>query len=413
MFREKRERINLGLVAGLVSAAAVLAAMGCSSSEPGGATGCDPTADAACADVGGACTSDSGCASGSCSAGECVASDVSGSGGSGSGSATGDGTGGTFILADDLEPSQGGSGPAVCVDLEVDFERVTPTVVLLIDRSGSMTQNFDNGVDRWDTLVNTLTNPESSLVKKLEGSVRFGMSLYTSEGGFGGGDEPKECPILTSVGIGLDNFSEISSVLKVEANGPRGDTPTAESMARVAAELTAFSEEGPKSIILATDGDPDTCADPLANNDEGSKELSVAAVEAAYAAGIPTHVISVGNQVTASHLKALAEAGAGGDPSAEAYTALSTAALVDAFSEIIGSVRTCDFTLAGTVKAGSASLGTVVLDGEPLVFGSADGWEMPDESTVRLLGQACETVQEDASGISMTFPCDVVQIILR
>jgi hypothetical protein len=411
MSREKRERINLGWVAGLASAAAVLAALGCSSSDPGDAPGCDPAANADCADVGGACTSDNGCASGRCSAGACVASDVSGGGGSGS--ATGDGTGGTFILVDDLEPSQGGSGPAVCVDLEVDFERVTPTVVLLIDRSGSMTQNFENGVDRWDTLVNTLTDPQSSLVKKLEGSVRFGMSLYTSEGGFGGGDTPRECPILTSVGIGLGNFSEISSVLKVEANGPSGDTPTAESMARVAAELTAFGEEGPKSIILATDGDPDTCADPMANNNAGSKDLSVAAVRAAYVAGIPTHVISVGNQVTASHLKALAEAGAGGDPSAEAYTALNTAALVSAFSEIIGSVRTCDFTLAGTVKAGSAGLGTVVLDGAPLVFGSADGWEMPNESTVRLLGQACETVQEDASGISMTFPCDVIQIIPR
>lgn len=413
MSREKRERINLGLTAGLVSASVALAALGCSSSDAGKASvsGCDPAVSAECAPVGGACTSDGGCESGSCSAGACVAGDVSGNGGAGS--STGNGTGGTFILTDDFEPAQGGSGPAVCVDLEVDFERVTPTVVLLIDRSGSMTQNFDNGVDRWDTLVNTLTDPESSLVKKLESSVRFGMSLYTSEGGFGGGDEPKECPILTSVDIGLDNFSAISSVLKVEANGPRGDTPTAESMELVAAELTAFGEDGPKAIILATDGDPDTCEDPMANDDQASKDLSVGAVEAAYEAGIPTHVISVGNQVTASHLKALAEAGAGGDPSAEAYTALDTAALVNAFNQIIGSVRTCDFTLAGTVKAGSASLGTVVLDGAPLVFGSADGWEMPDESTVRLLGQACETVQEDASAISMTFPCDVIQIIPR
>jgi hypothetical protein len=322
-------------------------------------------------------------------------------------------TGGTFILADEeVEQSTGGSA-AVCVDLEVDFERVTPTVVLLIDRSGSMTQNFDNGLDRWQTLVQTLTDPQDSLINKLETSVRFGMALYSSNGGFGTGPTPRQCPVLTSVEISVGNFSNMSTVLSNPANGPNGDTPTAESMAAVAAELTAFPEAGPKSIILATDGDPDTCDDPNANDNDGSKALSVAAVAAAYAEGISTHVISVGDEVTASHLKALAVAGSGGDAAAEAYTALDTAALVSAFNQIIGSVRTCDFTLKGTVDADDAPRGTVILDGGALVFGDPNGWVMPDESTVRLQGAACEAAQADASGISMSFPCDAIQIIPR
>jgi hypothetical protein len=344
--------------------------------------------------------------------GQCAAD--GGEGGAGSGpSMTVDGEGGTFVLADDeVEPTSGGS-TGVCVDLEVGFERVTPTVVLLIDQSGSMTQAFDNGLDRWQTLVQTLTDPQESLIKKLEGSVRFGMSLYTSNRGFGTGPTPRECPLLTDVDIALDNFAEMSAVLGNTANGPSGDTPTAESLAAIAAELGDFAEEGPKSIILATDGDPDTCEDPDANDDEGSKGRSVAAVTAAYADGIATHVISVGDEVTASHLKELAVAGAGGDPSAEAYTALDTAGLVQAFDQIIGSVRTCDFTLQGTVDADDAPRGTVLLDGTALVYGDPNGWVMPDESTVRLQGQACETVQADASGVSMSFPCDAIRIIPR
>jgi hypothetical protein len=320
------------------------------------------------------------------------------------------GSGGTFILADDFEPATG-EAPAVCVDLQVDFERITPTVVLLIDRSGSMTQNFDNGLDRWETLVQTLTDPQSSLIEKLDTSVRFGMALYSSNGGFGNGPMPRQCPVLTGVDISIGNFSSMSTLLTT--NVPGGDTPTAESMEAISAQLQAFGEEGPKSIILATDGDPDTCEDPNANDDDASKARSVAAVAAAYAEGISTHVISVGDEVTASHLKALAVAGSGGDATAEAFTALDTEALVNAFEQIIGSVRTCDFTLRGTVEPADAPRGAVLVDGEALVFGDPNGWTMPDASTVRLLGEACEQIQADATGISMSFPCDAIEIIPR
>jgi hypothetical protein len=320
------------------------------------------------------------------------------------------GLGGTFILSEEFEPASGGA-PAVCVDLEVDFERVTPTVVLLIDRSGSMTQNFDNGLDRWETLVQTLTDPQSSLVAKLDRSVRFGMVLYSSNGGFGNGPTPRECPVLSGVDIDIGNFSRLSTLLT--SNLPTGDTPTAESMEAVSAQLQAFGEPGPKSIVLATDGDPDTCEDPNANDDDGSKTRSVAAVAAAYADGISTHVISVGDEVTASHLEALAVAGSGGDATARAFTALDTEALVNAFEQIIGSVRTCDFTLQGTVAPNDAPRGSVLIDGDALVFGDPNGWTMPDESTVRLLGEACEHIQAGAAGISMSFPCDAIEIIPR
>ncbi len=361
-----------------------------------------------CAGAGEACASSADCASGSCAAGECAPL-LSGNGGSGPSNLDGSGATG-FILTEDYQPSNVGGSSSVCVDLEVDFERIMPTVVFLIDRSGSMTQNFDAGLDRWETLVHTLTDRQDSLIKKLEGSVRFGMALYSSNGGFGDGS--RECPILTSVDIALENFSSISEVLENSANGPSGDTPTAESMQAITRELEGFAEEGPKSIILATDGEPDTCDNPNAN-DDATRAQSVAAVAAARAAGISTHVISVGTEVSASHLKALAVAGAGGDTDAEAYTALDTADLENAFTQIIGSVRTCDFELEGTVEAAQAARGSVLLDGTALEFGDRDGWVMLDGSTVRLQGEACEAVKENADGISMSFPCDAIQIIPR
>jgi von Willebrand factor type A domain-containing protein len=404
---------------GLVTTGLGLGAMltsGCSGksseSETSLVSGACAGGDATCAPSGAECEVDADCASHACSGGACAAP---GAGGAGGGPVTpvGNGAGGGLILDSDFEPSSG-QGTDVCVDLAVDFEPITPSVVLLIDRSGSMIDRFDGSRNRWETLVQTLTDPSSSMLQKLEGSVRFGMALYTSDNGFGPDKAaPHQCPILTNVDIALGNFASMASVLSDPANKPFDDTPTAESLAAVAAQLAAFDAEGPKSIILATDGDPDTCADPDANNKDTSKALSVAAVTAAREQGISTYVISVGDEATASHLKALAVAGAGGDTKAEAYTALDTAALENAFNQIIGSVRPCDFKLDGTVEAEDASRGSVLIDGEALAFGDANGWVMPDESTVRLQGQACEAVQGDASGISMSFPCDAIQIIPR
>lgn len=415
-----RERINLGLaIAGLASASALLA-LGCGSGAPKGTSligsvgGCDPAVDQDCHALGESCKSDAECDSGSCTGGACVSVGPTGGGGSAGSD--------ELFSADDLKNEHPDEDPT-CVDLDVSFQRITPTVMLLIDESGSMGQNFEDQKTRWETLRLTLTDPQNSLLKKLDTSVRFGVTLYTSSGGFGSNpDAPRTCPELQSVGIQLDNFDSIAGFLNLKNKngyvyGPKGDTPTAESVDAVVRTLRAYQEDGPKSIILATDGDPDTCKDPNANagsaTAEASKQLSVDAVTHAYEAGIPTHIISVGNQVTQSHLKALAVAGSGGDANAVAYTALDTSALVAAFDSIIGSVRTCDFTLEGTVTAANAPRGKVVLDGQELTFGDANGWEMPDTQTVRLQGSACERAEANAAGISMKFPCDAITIIPR
>ena len=59
------------------------------------------------------------------------------------------------------------------------------------------------------------------------------------------------------VSIALDNHAAIDAVYG--NNNPQDETPTGESIDAVAGQLAAFEENGPKIIILATDGEPDTC----------------------------------------------------------------------------------------------------------------------------------------------------------
>lgn len=305
-----------------------------------------------------------------------------------------------------------------CIDEEVTFEQITPTVSLLIDQSGSMVQPLGTGSEepasRWSTIVATL-GAQDSFVKSLGDEVRFGLTLYTSHGGYGSGELPLRCPELEEVGIGFDNFEPIRD--RLLQHEPERDTPTAESIAAVAQALSAYEEEGPKYIILATDGEPDTCEDPnphdSASRQEAARSLSVAAVASAYEQGIGTYVVSLasGSQLSPAHLKDLAVAGAGGDPGAEAFTALDTAALEAAFNTIITGVRSCDFRLNGSVESRDAARGTVVLDGRSLDFGDPDGWTMSDESTVRLYGAACDAILDSASQLTIAFPCGTVALI--
>jgi hypothetical protein len=398
----KQRRLSLSFAAGCISLL-TLSLNACSSDpkEPGKI---DPNAGCVGDNCTPSCSSNADCGSGSCgSNGFCALAPPMGD-------SVGDNDFPDFLDSDGLAQPDDGSS---CVKLDVEFDRLPPIVLLLIDQSSSMEEDFDAGKDRWNTLRDTLLDPDHSLLSTLQGEVRFGMVLYSSRNGSTG---DTACPLLDSVEIKLDNFDSMLSLL--DGAEPIDDTPTAESVVAVTEQLEAIDEPGQKFLILATDGEPDTCAQPDAQN-VGSqaiaaKEASIAAVTAAFAKGITTRVISVGDEVGADHLKALAVAGGGGDQTAEAFTALNTTALEDAFASIIGDARSCDFQLEGSVNAADAGRGTVLLDGQPLAFGGANGWVMPDESTVRVQGSACDSLQNSATAaISMDFPCGVYQIIPR
>lgn len=288
----------------------------------------------------------------------------------------------------------------VCADLLVRTSGVIPTVSLLIDQSGSMTDNF-GGQDRWSAVRQTLMAP-GGVVQRLETSVRFGLDLYTS---FDGGPT---CPNLTSMAPSLNNYNAINAIFSPAA--PEEDTPTGEAIDAVANALSNFEEQGPKIIVLGTDGEPDTCAEPDPQNGQA---LSVAAAERAFDRGIRTFVISVGDQVGAGHLQDMANAGVGLSPNAPEpapyYIALNADELVRAFEEIIGGVTGCIFTLDGQVDISRAGDGMVALDNEFLEPGVE--WRLVDGKTIELLGDACDTVQDgDPHDVAAVFPCGEIVV---
>jgi hypothetical protein len=286
-----------------------------------------------------------------------------------------------------------------CPDLQELLIPEVPTFQLVVDQSGSMDEPF-GGQTRWEAMRSTLIGMQSGIVTDLQSEVRFGLSLYNNPQGDG------PCPVVDTIGPQLDAQDEITTVL--DASGPDGDTPTQESLELALQTLQEDDWVGPKYLLLATDGVPDTCAlpDPQTDMEVAMVEAGVvAAVEQAYAADIQTFVISVGEELADGHLQAVANAGQGGAADAEFYRALNPDELVTAFNDIISGVRGCELELPSELMAQFAPSCEVTVNGDPYAFNDPNGWQLNDPTHIELLGNACTAIQEGLVAIEMHCTC--------
>ena len=157
----------------------------------------------------------------------------------------------------------------------------------------------------------------------------------------------------------------------------------------------------------------DTCAEP---NPQNGQEASLQAVEAAFAAGIPTFVIGV--NISSTHFQQLANVGQGlarNEPMAtraQFFPANDVSALTSALNQILRDRISCDVTLNGQVPAEDAGLGTVILQtpggNVTLILDDTNGWQLLNSSTIRLNGTACDTWKDGQSGLDINFPCGTI-----
>jgi hypothetical protein len=294
----------------------------------------------------------------------------------------------------------GGTG-LECPQLEEVLVPQIPTFQLVIDQSGSMAEDFD-GNSRWEAVEGTLVGPDG-VVTQLQSNIRFGASFY---------DNPMmgTCPDVLSIAPQLDAGDEIAALFASEM--PGGDTPTGESIELITGELLDDVWEGEKVMVLATDGEPDTCEVPEPMNQAETdmvRGVAVDAVAAAYAAGIRTFVISVGPEIAEEHLQELANAGQGvqaGGSDAEFYVANDNASLVAAFNSIVAGLRPCTFTLESPLPATAAPACSLTINDASFPYDDPEGWVVrDDEITIELQGAACDAIQEGIVAVNLMCSC--------
>ncbi len=344
---------------------------------------------------------------------------VPGCSGSGSGSGNNADAGVDASLGADAGTDAGsetdaGSGH-LCGEVNVAFEQITSTVVLLVDQSASMNAHFSGYGSRWNTVNGVLLNSTDGFVKSLESEIRFGLTLYTSDDGFENG---LDCPLLTEEPPDLNNHQAISNLY--DASSWQNDTPTGESIDAVVTQLKNDESES-KSIILITDGMPDTCENP--NPQDNSPEEAQARSEAvasaanAFSNGIVLYIVYVNSSfgsLVEGHVRDMANAGAGVKSGADYYLVSNQGALEDAFRQIIYGVRSCNFALRGDVKVKQGNESDCLVTGgtTDLVYQDPNGWQFNDDKTeIELIGTACEQTKTGDVSVSGWCPCDAIEII--
>jgi hypothetical protein len=305
---------------------------------------------------------------------------------------------------------------AGCVDITRSYSSVPATVLLLIDQSQSMSFAFGDST-RWDVLREAIIDPDVGLLASLDPNARVGLMLYTGRGGF---SNPLGCPLLTQVSAEFDSVEAVRETY--QAAGPQrgGDTPTGESIAQAALALSIVTSASPRYILLATDGEPDTCAQPKPS--EGLP-LALQAASAAFAQGIRVFVLGVSDGLDAWRVQQLANAGAGKDPNlvygvdADAEQPFSASTdpreLAGQLRGIIGDVRSCTIELGARVGNERTPQGRLLLDGQPIENDRLNGWTFVDANTVRLNGAACDKVLADGQRLEVRFPCEEPSARLR
>jgi Mg-chelatase subunit ChlD len=350
-------------------------------------------------------------------------------------------SGGAFGL--DTGPSNGGLLPGagapgrppeklpegVCASAKVSATRITPTVILVIDGSSSMNMPLGGGGGggtRWQVLREALVG-QSGVVTKLDSVVNFGMAIYSNS-------DPMACPTMVEVKPAAKNLMTMSAQYPAMETG--GGTPTGEALQKVVDGLPDFnnlldSDTKPPIIILATDGEPNGCANAATCNwvdwanclgqllgtlaaAPATYDTTLTAVRAAKTKGIPLWVISLANGLNAiPDLQRTANIGAGlaetANPGATIYSPTNPDELTSTLTKLIGDVVECDVSLNGTLNVARACEGTVNMNSVKLECNSADGWKPLDEKHISLQGSACQKFKSDPSVLlDAQFPCGVI-----
>ena len=297
-------------------------------------------------------------------------------------------------------PDAGPPDAGPCIPRPVPLVPAVPTVMFVIDRSGSMDQDldgrYDAGVPRWRVLETSLR----STLPPLDQQIAMGALMYPVR--------LDSCAAPTSVDLSPAQ-GNANRLLGLFTNSrPLGGTPTADALSVAAAHLrTLRTANSARAVILATDGAPNcnfnlnpatcVCSSPPNPNCPGPDFClddvgTINELRNLFSARLPTYVIGLGSGLNqfASTLDAMAVAGGvprmGVGP--RYYSVANQAELTAASGRITSQLTRCTFLLNGlsvndtfTVQVGGVS-----------VPQGPNGWEWLDQvnGELALHGMACD-----------------------
>ena len=294
-----------------------------------------------------------------------------------------------------------------CGGFQFELSSVPPNVMVLLDRSGSMSGDVDGtGDNRWEVAVNVIKDVTSAF----NDVVNFGLATYSSctPGGCSAGSVVT--PLLPSnagniqlfldqtVGAGsLDGQGVgLGGKLLYLCNSGAPETSTGVSLAALVGEPSLQDADRKNAVLLITDGGESSECTGSVNGPGGASML--------YQQDPPVLTFAVGFiGASGGQLDQIATAG-GTDQS---YFALDPMELQSSLETILQAVASCSFTL-DQIPPDEAEI-YVFFDKDPggVPNDSGDGWTY-DEATnsVTFHGASCTAVKDGAvADIDIVYGC--------
>ncbi len=287
-----------------------------------------------------------------------------------------------------------------CDEVMATIEPVPPNVLLVLDRSCSMTGNAGGGVTKWEAAVAAIV----SMSTTYQDQIRFGLTLFPDTVqpncaqdaiavSPGPGNEPAIQTLLTNALMNADpNFPDGPCVTNID---------TAMEQASLCPELMDPTRDN--FAVLLTDGNQAGCN--LAGGDAGTEMILANMLTA----GIPTFVIGFGSGIDPVQMDVFANLGGVPNSGPAYYDAADQASLEAALDSIATAAISCTFNLDSTPPDPSQIF--VFFDGMAIAADPSmmNGWVYdPATNTITFYGPACDDLKTGAvMDVQVIFGCPV------
>lgn len=290
---------------------------------------------------------------------------------------------------------------SACGAIEAKIENVPPNLLVVLDRSCSMTDAVA-GSNKWKIAVAAL----NQMTTAYKGQIRFGLTLFPDK------VSPNCAQDQIPIPVGPDKEMEIQTLLTAALKAsdplfPDGPCVTNIDTAMQQAQTEpAFTDPTRKSFaLLLTDGKQSSCT--AAGGDAGTLKI----ITDLATAGVSTFVLGFGNGVDVNQMNQFAEAG--GVPAMgganKFYDAADQASLDAALTTIAQQTLSCSYTLDTVPKDPSAIY--VFFENVTKVARDAthmDGWDYdPATNQVTFYGPSCDSLKSGTvKDVDIVLGCD-------
>ncbi|HTJ81541.1 MAG TPA: hypothetical protein VL400_07440 [Polyangiaceae bacterium] len=226
-----------------------------------------------------------------------------------------------------------------CVDLEANIAPIPPNLLLVLDRSCSMTSTAEPNVTKWQAAVGAI----NTLTTTYAGKIRFGLTMFPDTVTPNCAQDVIPYPPAPGNEAAIQS-TLTSALMPSDPNYPDGpcvtNIDTAMQQAAAAPELTDPDRDS--YVALITDGKQAGCN--LAGGDTGTTMI----ISDLFAAGVPTFVVGFGNGVDPTQMDIFANAGGVPNSGPAYYDASNQASLEAVLDTIATKAISCTFTLDQT-----------------------------------------------------------------